>query len=211
MRLPIASDGWRFIIPLWLVTAGLLVIGGFLLIPGLLALGLSVFCTAFFRDFNRTTVIDDRIIYSPADGKVVDVSIIKEGPYRSWRIVRIFLSVFDGHVQRAPAQGEVKSVVYQKGLFLDARDLRAHVDNEQSTMIVSTSRGEIVVKQIAGLIARRIVCWAKAGDKLAQGQRYGLIRFGSQVDVFMPATTEMVVKEGDRVFGGESVLAKWPS
>ncbi|MCG3204131.1 MAG: Phosphatidylserine decarboxylase proenzyme [Elusimicrobia bacterium] len=153
--------------------------------------------------------MDDLSIYSPGDGKVIEVATLSEGEYAGQRIVRIFLSVFDGHIQRSPSQGVIKNITYKKGLFLDARDSRAHVENEQNTLVLETNRGTLVIKQIAGLIARRIVCWVQKGQTLGQGERYGLIRFGSQVDVIMPLKAVPVVKFGDRVVGGETVLARW--
>lgn len=209
-HLPIASDGWRFIIPLWVAGLGLaLVSGWYVKSLGILILLLAAFVTGFFRDFNRPTVLDPNLIYSPGDGKILEAGAVSEGPYAGWTIVRIFLSVFDVHVQRSPVSGRVKELAYQKGLFLDARDPDAHFRNEQNSMTVISENGPVIVKQIAGLIARRIVCWAKAGDQLTQGARYGLIRFGSQVDIFFPANAELQVSVGDKVVGGLTVLAKW--
>lgn len=176
---------------------------------GVLCLLASLFCLYFFRDFNRTTPQDDSLIFSPGDGRILDTSQVETTAEGSYRIIRIFLSVLDGHVQRAPAKGQVKKVVYTKGRFYDARDPRAHVENEQNAVYLQTPRGLIIVKQIAGLIARRIVCWVQEGHSLSQGERYGLIRFGSQVDVFVPTSIELMVKVGDRVVGGKTVLAKW--
>lgn len=209
MRLPIASDGWRFIIPLWTGAVVLLWLGGGWAVAGILVAGLALFCTSFFRDFDQITPTDENLIISPADGKVVDVSVLNSGDHTGWHIIRIFLSVFDVHVQRAPIQAKVKNVVYKPGLFLDARHERAHLDNEQSVMTLSSQKGEIVVIQIAGLIARRIVSWMKPGMELQAGQRYGLIRFGSQVDVIMPPHTKPQIKVGQRVVGGKTVIAKW--
>lgn len=176
---------------------------------GVLSLLAAVFCLYFFRDFDRDTKLDDALVYSPGDGRILDASqteITAEGTYR---VIRIFLSVLDGHVQRSPVKGTVTKVAYQKGKFYDARDPRAHVENEQNTVTIRTPKGLVLVKQIAGLIARRIVCWVGEGAALGQGQRYGLIRFGSQVDVLLPTSIEVLVKVGDRVVGGETVLARW--
>ncbi len=206
MRMPIASDGWRFILPLTLLGAGLLWfrqewslwLGGILILAAL-------FCAFFFRDFNRPTAPDPRAVYSPGDGRILEVSRLSENRL----LIRIFLSVLDGHVQRAPVEGKVTSIKYKEGSFLDARDPLAHVQNEQNTVTLATSRGSIEVSQIAGLIARRIVCWVKEGQSLSQGERYGLIRFGSQVDLILPAETEPQVKVGARVWGGLTVVAAW--
>lgn len=172
---------------------------------------LGIFSLFFFRDFDRNTPADDNVLYSPGDGKILEVATLTEGEYAGQRIIRIFLSVFDGHVQRMPATGQVRKIVHKPGLFLDARDPMAHVDNEQTTVTLDTARGTLVVKQIAGLIARRIVWWIREGQSLKQGERYGLIRFGSQVDVIMPSSTQPTVKVGDRVVGGETVIARWHS
>jgi len=210
--LPIASDGFRFIGPLAILGAVLIYIGHPVLWGlGVLSLLATLFCLYFFRDFDRTTPPDEALIYSPGDGRVLDASqteITAEGAYR---VIRIFLSVLDVHVQRSPVKGTVTKVEYKKGRFYDARDPRAHVENEQNTVTIRTARGSVLVKQIAGLIARRIVCWVGDGAVLNQGQRYGLIRFGSQVDVLLPNSVEILVKEGDRVVGGTTVLARWKS
>lgn len=174
----------------------------------LLALA-SVFCLYFFRDLDRPTVLDRQLIYSPGDGKVMAVEPIVSGPQAGHTLIRIFLSVFDGHVQRSPVAGTVQKVVYKKGAFLDARNPEAHVRNEQNEVTFVTENGPIVVTQIAGLIARRIVCWAKEGIKIEQAQRYGLIRFGSQVDVLLPPNTKILVGADQRVVGGMTVLAQW--
>jgi len=208
--LPIATDGWRFILPLGVLGAAFLALGRWWSVStGLFLLVAGGFCAFFFRDFDRLTPADDYAIYSPGDGKILEVGLAGEGEQRGWRIVRIFLSVFDGHVQRSPVKGRVTKIDYKKGTFLDARDIRAHIDNEQNAVSIESGRGVVVVKQIAGLIARRIVCWVRPGGELEQGQRYGLIRFGSQVDVLMPESVEVLVKPGERVVGGETVLARW--
>ena len=211
MRIPIASDGWRFIVPL-LALGGLFVwTGGMFLLPfGVLLLAAGLFCVNFFRDFDRPTPVDPALIYSPGDGMVVAVSTVPDGAYKGQPIIRIFLNVFDVHVQRSPVAGRVTKIEYRKGKFLDARDERAHVENEQNLVTLETPKGSLVVNQIAGLIARRIVCWTKEGASVGQGERYGLIRFGSQVDVIFPvAAADMTVKVGERVVGGETVIAKW--
>jgi phosphatidylserine decarboxylase len=211
LRIPIASDGWRFILPL-LIVGGLLAWhrGTFTLPAGVLLILAGLFCVNFFRDFDRPTPINPELIYSPGDGQVVSIATIKEGPHTGLPIIRIFLNVFDVHVQRSPVEGRVKKIEYKKGKFLDARHESAHLENEQNLVTIETPKGVIIVNQIAGLIARRIVCWTKEGDLVRQGERYGLIRFGSQVDVIFPKSgTEMAVKVGDRVVGGETVIARW--
>lgn len=210
VRIPIAADGWRFILPLALAGAGLIWLrqAWSLWLGGLLLLA-TAFCVFFFRDFNRNTVMDRAAVYSPGDGKILEVATLAEGPNKGRKIIRIFLSVFDGHVQRSPVKGVVSRVIYKEGRFLDARDIKAHVENEQNSVILETAHGPVEVIQIAGLIARRIVCWVKEGQALEQGERYGLIRFGSQVDLILPADIMPTVNVGDRVVSGETVVARW--
>lgn len=210
IRVPIASDGWRFIILFGAAGAFLLWLDRWWSVPwGVVGIGLAVFSIYFFRDLDRATTIDPGAIYSPGDGKVMEVAILADGEHAGKMIIRIFLSVFDGHIQRSPVKGTVTNIAYKKGLFLDARDPKAHVDNEQNSITLETPKGTVVVKQIAGLIARRIVCWVSRGTTLQQGERYGLIRFGSQVDVILPGNSQPMVRAGARVIGGETVLARW--
>ena len=210
--IPVVSDGWRFIIPFGLAGVFFIWLGyGWAIIIGALCVILAFFCLFFFRDFNRFPIPDDSIIYSSGDGKVLGLETIQDGELAGWQLVRIFLSVFDGHIQRAPMAGTAEKIIYQKGRFLDARHPRAHLDNEQNTVTFSSPKGTVVVKQIAGLIARRVVCWIKEGDSLSQGERYGLIRFGSQVDMMLPPHAELMVRKGDKILGGKTVLARWPT
>jgi phosphatidylserine decarboxylase len=209
--LPVAADGWRFIIPL-VIAGGILVARGgewLSFSAGVLLLLAAAFCLFFFRDFERNTPADDNVLYSPGDGKVVDVSQVHDANEGSYRLIRIFLSVLDGHVQRSPVEGRVKTVIYKKGTFLDARHERAHLENESNALAIESKHGTVIVTQIAGLIARRIVCWAKPGHKLKQGQRFGLIRFGSQVDLALPLSAKVTVAAGDRVVSGQTVVATW--
>lgn len=211
MRIPIAADGWRFILPLLLLGGFFLWLGGRWAFPlGMVLIAAGLFCVNFFRDFDRATPIDPELIYSPGDGLVVSVSTVEEGAFKGRPIIRIFLNVFDVHVQRVPVSGRISKVDYRKGTFLDARHEQAHLQNEQNLVTIENERGPIVVNQIAGLIARRILCWKKVGDHVVQGDRYGMIRFGSQVDVVFPSTgTQMSVEKGDRVVGGLTVIARW--
>jgi phosphatidylserine decarboxylase len=207
---PVASDAWRFVVPLAAVGAILVALDQ----PWSVALAAVVFlaalfCLYFFRDFNRLTPPDDKLIYCPGDGKILDIETVPAGALAGWKVVRIFLSVLDGHVQRSPVSGRVAAVEYKQGTFLDARHNRAHLDNEQNALTIDSPRGRVIVKQIAGLIARRIVCWVRPGATLSQGERYGLIRFGSQVDLVVPPNVEIDCKNGDRVVSGRTVLAHW--
>ena len=161
------------------------------------------FCLYFFRDPERVTPPGDLIV-SPADGKVVAVAALSQTRTR----ISIFLNVFDVHVNRTPVPGRIVDVAYQKGKFLVASHEAASMDNEQNTLTVEGPGGRVVCKQIAGLIARRIVCYKKAGDSVAAGERIGYIKFGSRMDVIFGPEYKATVKIGDKVAAGTSVLAR---
>ena len=206
----IAREGWPFIAIAWLVTLA----AAFLWWPAALLLGiLAVWVVAFFRDPIRPGLRGDRFVVAAAEGHVVHVIETDEPMYVKERSVRIsiFLSVFDVHVNRYPVDGTVELVHYNKGKFLHAADEKASLDNEQSSIGMRGPHGRVLVRQIAGLIARRIVTDSKPGDRVAQGARLGLIRFGSRTDVFLPlsARPAIKVKPGDRVRVGGTVLAEY--
>lgn len=206
---PVAYDGWKFIIGFLFVGAAFLLFDlWFSRLVGVALLFLGAFSILFFRDPDREPDEADAIV-SPGDGVVMETVRVDGEGYGKGHVIRIFLSVFDVHVQRSPVPGKVSNVKYVPGLFLDARDARAAFANENNSVEIQTARGRVVVRQIAGLIARRIVCWAREGDELALGERIGLIRFGSQVDLYLPDTAEPAVKDGDRVVGGKTVVARW--
>jgi phosphatidylserine decarboxylase len=202
-------DGYIYALSLLAVAAALTWLTGawgWAIAPILLA----AFFLWFFRDPNRTIPADKGLIVSPGDGLVTETASITT-PEGARQRISIFLSVFDVHVNRAPIGGTVSRVHYQKGQFLNAMNPASAERNEQS---VITLRGqgadagfEITFKQIAGLLARRIVCRCTEGQTVERGQRVGLIKFGSRVDVLLPANAELQVKVGDRVKGGASVLA----
>jgi phosphatidylserine decarboxylase len=164
---------------------------------------LAVFCLWFFRDPEREAP-PGPVAVSPADGKVVSVK--SESPL-STRI-SIFLNIFDVHVNRSPIAGEIMQVRYQPGQFLVASREEASAQNEQNTVVVRDKGTEVTFKQIAGLIARRIICYKKPGDQVATGERIGLIKFGSRVDVFLGPEWEVNVRTGERVKAGSSILAR---
>ena len=207
--MPIAKDGLRFILMFF--------VAGFVLslfpyvscrfLGGVFIL-LSFFCIYFFRDPDRKPADDPTLVLAPGDGRVLEVT---EGPNPYWggnaKIIRIFLSIFDIHVQRSPIAGQVVRVTYKKGKFLDARNPKACIENEQNSIIIEGPHCKAAVVQIAGFIARRIVCWVFQGKSVAMGERLGLIRFGSQVDIFLPLDVEVCVANGDRVTSGVSVIA----
>ena len=197
-------DGYFYALPLIAVAVllGWLTRPAWAVIPCLLAM----FFLWFFRDPERAIPQDADAVVSPGDGKVTDVSIVMVGNERQTRI-SIFLSVFDVHVNRCPIAGVVREVRYQRGQFLNAMNAASAEQNEQNIVTVEGDGQKVVFKQIAGLLARRIVFDPKVGDRLERGQRVGLIKFGSRVDVLLDASARMKVKTGDRVKGGASVLA----
>jgi phosphatidylserine decarboxylase len=173
---------------------------------GLIPLALAIFFLWFFRDPERQIPETPGALVSPADGKVTDVSSVNEGGKERARI-SIFLSVLDVHVNRSPISGVVRDVRYRRGKFLNAMNQVSAEQNEQNIVTVEGDGQTVVFKQIAGLLARRIVFDPKVGDRVERGQRIGLIKFGSRVDVLFDADAKLQVKIGDRVRGGSSVLA----
>ncbi|HLY60639.1 MAG TPA: phosphatidylserine decarboxylase [Terriglobia bacterium] len=198
------KEGYWYGLPLVLVTGGLLGLGLYWLSAFFLVL--TLFILNFFRDPNRNIPTDSCAIVSPADGRVVEVrEELFEG--RPVRRVSIFMSPLDVHVNRAPIAGTIEEIAYKKGSFQMASNAAASVENEQNVFTISGGQGVVVVKQIAGLLARRIVFWKKKGDLLQRGERVGLIKFGSRADVMMDPKVELRVKVGDYVRAGSSVLA----
>ena len=169
----------------------------------------AIFFLWFFRDPERDIPQEPAALVSPADGKVTDVSTVTTSDGKQTRI-SIFLSVFDVHVNRSPIAGVIRDVRYQRGKFLDARSPDCAEQNEQNIVTVEDETQRIVFKQIAGLLARRIVFTPKPGDRLQRGQRVGMIKFGSRTDVLFDADARVTVKVGDRVQGGASILAYLP-
>lgn len=214
----IAPEGWPFIAGAWLLVAAAAFLanrwgGVWWALPSVLGI-LAIWVVAFFRDPIRPGPRGERYVLAAAEGHVVHVTEIEEPMYVKERAVRIsiFLSVFDVHVNRYPVNGTVELVHYNKGTFLHAAAEKASLDNEQSSVGMRGPRGRVLVRQIAGLIARRIVTDSKAGEHVEQGARLGLIRFGSRTDVFIPLSARPVVKvkPGDRVRVGGTVLAEYP-
>ncbi len=162
----------------------------------------------FFRDPERLPPADLGVVVSPADGRIMEVTDeTLQG--RPGRRISIFLSIWDVHVNRSPMAGRFGEVEYRPGRFYNAMRSRASVDNEQNIIHLQTERGEMVFKQIAGAIARRVVCWKAPGDTVKLGERIGLIRFGSRMDVWLPQDAEILARPGQHVAGGVSVLARW--
>jgi phosphatidylserine decarboxylase len=172
-------------------------------------LGLAAFVFYFFRDPERVIPDEPGTVVSPADGRVVVLTDEDHAGVPGKRI-SIFLAIWNVHVNRSPAAGTILKMNYRPGKFLAAMMARASTENEQNVISLSTASGEMVFKQIAGLIARRVVCWKKAGDVVQRGERIGLVRFGSRVDLWVPRDAQILVALGDNVKGGSSILARWP-
>ena len=200
------SEGYKFAAPP--LALGLLaLVPGWHWLAGVLVF-LGLFVLYFFRDPDRVVPAAADAVVSPADGHVVEVV---EEPLDgvAGRRISIFLSVWDVHVNRAPVAGTIRRVDYKPGKFYAALRARASLENEQNVIRVSTPRGDMVFKQIAGWIARRVLCWKSPNETVALGERIGMIRFGSRVDVWLPLAAEIVVKRGDRVTGGDTLVARW--
>jgi phosphatidylserine decarboxylase len=178
----------------------------------LIFLALFLFTVAFFRDPDRPVPADSNLIVAPADGRVSDIVELdeKEVLEARTRRVGIFLSIFDVHTNRAPIAGHIVYRQHHEGLCLDARDPDCPEKNEAMTWALENSRVTIVVRQLTGVIARRIVAWANVGDQLKKGERFGMIRFGSRTELYLPLEAEVLVKTGDHVLGGSTVIARLP-
>jgi phosphatidylserine decarboxylase len=201
------KEGYWYGLPLVLISGGLFGLG--LKGLGVLFLVVAVLVLNFFRDPERAIPADPCLIVSPADGKVVEViEEVLDG--RPVRRVSIFMSPLDVHVNRSPIGGTIQSVTYRAGRFHVASQARASIENEQNVFTVHGELGEVVVKQIAGLLARRIVFWKRPGDTVQRGERVGLIKFGSRVDVALDPQVELRIQVGDRVKAGSSVLGTIP-
>lgn len=215
MRLPVAREGIPLIAVTVVLTLAALVWahGGGWGIRGLapaLCATLFNFTAYFFRDPARRTPADDDLVVAPADGRILSVGRVDDEDFMAGPATRItiFLSVFDVHVQRAPLAGRVGHYSYSEGVYLAAWREDASRRNERATLGIETGAGPVVVRQIAGLVARRIATYPREGDSVAKGDRIGLIRFGSRVDLFVPPAWEVTVQPGDMVRGSESVMAR---
>lgn len=195
---------------LGILVAGWLISLALMPVLSLVFAALLLFCVNFFRDPERVPAGDGNIAVSAADGVVTTIDEVEESEFLKAKVRRVgvFLSVFDVHVNRTPIEGEVTHSEPKPGLFLDARDPKSSILNQSRSWVFSGSAGTVMVKQITGAIARRICPWAVVGDKLKRGERFGMIRFGSRTEVFLPLDCEVLVKIGDRVRGGETPIAK---
>jgi phosphatidylserine decarboxylase len=204
------QEGYWFGLPPLLLGIILMVFGRcWLFGAGVALVLLGLFVFSFFRNPDRTIPAQPGLIVAPADGRVV---VLQDEPDqgRSGKRLSIFLAIWNVHVNRAPAAGKITRLDYKPGKFLAAWDANASLQNEQNIFTQSTEHGDIVYKQIAGWVARRVVAWKKPGDEVARGERIGLVRFGSRVDLWLPAQAEFLVKVGDNVKGGSTVVARMP-
>ena len=197
------SDAYKFLIPL--LSLGVIFCLAHLYPIAVLFFILAAFVGYFFRNPKRSIPDGKNLIVSPADGKVVRILQGTSGE----QIISIFLNIFNVHVTRSPIEGELTNLEYKRGKFKAAYYDEASRVNEQNVITISNQGKEVVVRQIAGLIARRVICWKKPGDRLARGEVIGLIRFGSRVDVIMPENTVIKVKIGDNVKGGSTILGDY--
>ena len=211
----IAREGYPFIaysagLTALLILAAAKLGSTILAVPAAVSFLLTIFVISFFRNPERTPPGDNKSVVAPADGTVIVVQRVHETPLGTEALkISIFMSVFNVHINRAPLDGTVVDIAYHPGRFLDARDGRASSENERNGVLLETAAGvRIAFVQIAGLIARRIICYPKVGDVLERGKRYGLIRFGSRVDVYLPVDVEPLVKLGDKTVSGETVLGR---
>lgn len=181
-------------------------------VAALLAAAATVFVISFFRDPERTVPADPRLILAPADGRVIKVSPVRDGRFLQTEatLVSIFMSPLNVHVNRVPVSGRVVDVQYHPGKYFRAFADKASLDNEQTAVVVEDDGGRrLCFVQIAGFVARRIVCRLRPGDHVVRGARYGMIKFGSRADVYLPSTARVRVSVGDRVAAGETGLAEW--
>jgi phosphatidylserine decarboxylase len=197
-----AKDALPYLIPLLILTVLFGAYGS--KATAIVFLILSLFIAFFFRDPERKIPDDPSVVVSPADGKVVEILQLADGTTR----ISIFLSIFNVHINRAPVDGIIESTQYSPGKFKPAFDSSASAENEQNVLVIDHGSYKISVSQIAGILARRIVCWKKTGESVQKGERFGLIKFGSRVDLTLPVNVIPSVKMGDRVKGGSTVMGR---
>ncbi len=208
-HIPIAREGIPYVLAFAFTTLIVTIMG--YVFSAWILLVLTLLVGYFFRDPGRILTAEDRDVVSPADGKVilierVDGTCFTQNPFIK---ISIFMSIFDVHVNRIPLSGTVYGVRYQKGGFRAAQTPKAGRENERNWVWIRGDAGtDVVLTQVAGLIARRIVCWPKAGERVFRGERFGMIRFGSRVDMYVPEESEILVSRGQHVYGGETVLCR---
>jgi len=197
-----AKDAIPYLIPLLVLTVLFWAYGS--KTTAIVFLVLSLFLAFFFRDPERKIPVDPSVIVSPADGKVVEILRQVDGTTR----ISIFLSIFNVHINRSPVEGVIASTQYTPGKFKPAYDASASTENERNVLVIDHGSYKITVSQIAGILARRIVCWKKTGEHVRKGERFGLIKFGSRVDLTLPVNVIPSVKMGDKVKGGSTVMGR---
>ncbi len=202
----IVRDGWPYIVGA--LSVALIGVWLHLWPIGVGGLGLAFFFAYFFRDPDRAIPEDERAIVSPADGRVVALTKLDPSDPRSPTRLSIFLSPLDVHVNRAPMTGRIVELRHRSGRFLPALRAEASAQNEQTEIRILGAHTEVVLKQIAGIVARRIVCWKRPGDLVQRGERIGLIKFGSRTDLILPPDVVLLVRVGDRVRGGSTIVAR---
>lgn len=211
-------SGWREGLPMYGITLvgalGLMLLAEAIPLAwpaAAILLAYSIFALFFFRDPPRAIPTNHGIVVSPADGKVVAIEQLEKTTYYNGQCVRvsIFLSIFDVHINRAPFAGSVESITYKPGKYLNAVNPESGEANEANSIRVQTEFGPVTVRQIAGLVARRIVCRCREGDVLETGQRFGMIKFGSRTELYLPPDTEVCVKIGEKVKGGATIMARF--
>lgn len=206
---PIHREGYPFIAAFAVATLVLWLISTYLFFIGLI---LTAWCIYFYRDPQRVTPVDDRLVIAPADGVVsavgpaVPPQELGLGAIEMTRI-SVFMDVFSCHVNRAPTRGRIAVIQHRAGKFLNADLDKASTENERNGLVIDSPHGQLAVVQIAGLVARRIVCWAGVGENIGTGERFGLIRFGSRVDVYLPDGARPRVAVGQTAVGGETIIA----
>lgn len=206
-QVPVAKEGYPFIGFAVFCTLVLALLG--LPIATAVSFAITTFVLCFFRDPERFIPTEPDALVSPADGKIIHIGKVAENPFTEKEALKvsIFMNVFNVHVNRVPFAGRVEKVIYKPGAFYSADSSRGGLENEYCATVITTPQGNaLVFVQIAGLIARRIVCWLEPGDEVLRGRRFGLIRFGSRVDLYLPPDTTAQVQEGDKVRAGETVL-----
>ena len=203
-----APDGYPFIIVFALISILVYFFGKPWI--AILPIIITLFMLFFFRDPERRIPKGEDIFVSPADGKVILIKDVYEKDYLKTdsKEISIFMSLFNVHVNRSPYDGKVSFIKHTSGKFLVAHKDAASIKNESTVMVIDGRNGKIVVRQVAGFIARRIVCKAKTGDELRRGERYGMIKFGSRLDVYLPKDVKIKVKAGDKVKAGETILGQ---
>jgi phosphatidylserine decarboxylase len=207
-QIPVAKEGYPFIFfaafcTLVVAALGMPALAGALLLA-------TTFILSFFRDPERFVTDLENAVVSPADGKIIGIERVTDSRFTDGEAekISIFMNVFNVHVNRVPATGKVMKILYQAGKFYSADSAKGALQNEYCATVITTPQGKkLAFVQIAGLIARRIVCWLEPEDRVVRGRRFGLIRFGSRVDLYLPLDTEIMVKQGQKVRAGETVIA----